>query len=130
MKRKILFLIQNLLLTQAVKNLIIVNENCGFRAFGAPEKCNVSFFRRKYVEHFYYQGCCRKGRRRPLHGIQIHKRRQRPRKERHRHPRGHSGAGIPGEPLCPEPQVTAQPRHRRIAARPVGPLFQRNAGGP
>ena len=37
---------------------------------------------------------------------------------------------IPGEPLCPEPQVTAQPRHRRIAARPVGPLFQRHAGGP
>ena len=31
---------------------------------------------------------------------------------------------------CPEPQVTAQPRHRRIAARPVGPLFQRHAGGP
>lgn len=33
-------------------------------------------------------------------------------------------------PFARNPQVTAQPRHRRIAARPVGPLFQRHAGGP
>ena len=26
--------------------------------------------------------------------------------------------------------LKSQRRHRRIAARPVGPLFQRNAGGP